>query len=58
MTVHTTETKARRHARPRPEQHHLDQYRPEQYRPEQYSPKQGPERASHGLEAGFALSLP
>ena len=53
MTLNTSDTKARRHARPRPEQHHLDQYRPEQY-----SPKQGPERASHGLEAGFALSLP
>ena len=42
MTVNTTQTKARRHARPRPEQH-----RPEQHGTEQRRPEQGPERAWH-----------
>ena len=32
MTVNTTDTKARRHARPRPEQHHPNEHRPGQAR--------------------------
>ncbi len=47
MTANTTQTKARRQARPRPEQHRPEQHRPEQHSPEQRSPEQGPERAWH-----------
>src|SRR5271165_4139532 len=52
MTANTTQTKARRQARPRPEQHRPEQHRPEQRSPEQRSPEQrsaeqGPERAWH-----------
>ncbi len=47
MTVNTTQTKARRHARPRPEQHRPEQHRPEQRSPEQRSPEQrSPEQRS------------
>jgi CHAD domain-containing protein len=55
MTVNTTDTKARRHARddagnarrPRPEQGRPQQGRPQQGRPQQGRPQQGPERVWH-----------
>ncbi len=40
MTANTTQTKARRQTRPRPEQHRPEQHRPEQDSPEQHSPEQ------------------
>src|SRR5271157_2347726 len=47
MTANTTQTKARRQARPRPEQHRPEQHRPEQDSPEQHSPEQhSPEQHS------------
>ncbi len=42
MTVNTTDTKARRRARPRPEQHHPNQHHPNQHHPNQ--PRQGQPR--------------